>query len=55
MGIWGDPWKKSRKNRHAVAHKGAQMTQAQADAALDVADKYMKHVTEKVEATLKQL
>jgi hypothetical protein len=51
---WWESWQKSRKDRHAVAHKGAQMTREQADAAIDVAEKYIKHVTEKVEAALKK-
>jgi hypothetical protein len=49
---WWQRWQTSRKDRHAVAHKGAQMTQAQAMDAIDVADKYIKHVTQKVEDAL---
>jgi hypothetical protein len=36
---WWESWETSRKDRHAVAHKGAQMTKAQARAAIAVADK----------------
>jgi hypothetical protein len=51
---WWAEWCRSRRDRHAVAHSGAQMGRAQADAAIDVADQYIKHVTEKVEAALKE-
>jgi hypothetical protein len=50
---WWPAWIESRKDRHAVAHKGAQMTEAQALKAIDVADQYMRHVTAKVDAALK--
>lgn len=50
---WWEDWHKSRRDRHLVAHTGAQMTWAQAEAAIGVADRYIKHVTEKVEAALK--
>jgi hypothetical protein len=43
---WWAEWLASRQDRHEVAHRGAQVTLAQAEAA----DRYMKHVTEKVEA-----
>jgi hypothetical protein len=49
---WWEQWNTSRKDRHNVAHKGAQMTEAQAAAAIDVADRYIKHLTEKVETAL---
>ena len=52
---WWAEWLASRKDRHAVAHKGAQMTRAQADAAIAVADRYITHVTEKVEAARERL
>jgi hypothetical protein len=52
---WWGAWKASRKDRHAVAHKGEQMTAQQSAAALDACDKYIKHVTEKVEALLRKV
>jgi len=30
VALWSEAWMTSRKDRHAVAHKGAQMTQVQA-------------------------
>jgi Restriction endonuclease len=50
---WWKDWQESRKGRQAVAHKGTQMTEAKAKAAVDVAEEYMKHVTEKVDAALR--
>jgi hypothetical protein len=50
---WWGAWHTSRRDRHAVAHRGAQMTREQADAAVAVADTYIKHITEKAEAALK--
>lgn len=50
---WWKEWLESRQDRHDVAHRGAQMTQAKADKAINLADRYIKHLTEKVEATLR--
>jgi|HubBroStandDraft_4_1064222.scaffolds.fasta_scaffold02598_4 hypothetical protein len=47
---WWQEWLESRQDRHDVAHRGAQMTRAKADKAIDLADRYIKHVTGKVEA-----
>jgi hypothetical protein len=49
---WWKQWLASRQDRHDVAHKGAQMTREKADLALDVAYKYITHMTAKVEAAL---
>jgi hypothetical protein len=49
---WWQRWLDSRRDRHAVAHRGTQMTRAQADEAITVAEEYIKHVTEKVKAAL---
>jgi HEPN domain-containing protein len=49
---WWKPWLQSRQDRHAVAHRGAQMSETQALTAIDTADKYIKHVTQKVEDAL---
>jgi hypothetical protein len=51
---WWEPWLASRRDRHAVAHRGAQMTKAQADAAIAVADRYIEHLTKYVEAAIKR-
>jgi hypothetical protein len=52
---WWKQWSDSRQDRHEVAHRGKVMTPDQANIALDVAGKYMQHITEKVDAALKKL
>lgn len=51
---WWTEWMESRQDRHDVAHKGAQMIRAKADKAIALADRYIKHLTDKVEAALKK-
>jgi hypothetical protein len=51
---WWEAWWSSRDDRHKVAHRGAQMSQGQAEAAIAVADAYIKHLTEKVDAALER-
>jgi hypothetical protein len=46
---WGE-WSASRQDRHDVAHRGKLMDVTQATRAVSVADSYLKHITEKVEA-----
>lgn len=52
---WWAEWCASRKDRHQVAHKGAQMSRPQADLAISVADRYTAHVRAKVEAAREKL
>jgi hypothetical protein len=51
---WWEAWLASRADRHLVAHRGAQMTQPQADTAIVVAERYIAHLTEKVDAALER-
>jgi hypothetical protein len=51
---WWVPWRESRQDRHDVAHRGAVMTQDKALSAINLADRYMEHVTAKVGAALKR-
>ncbi len=50
---WWKEWLGSRQDRHDVAHRGVQMTQAKAEKAIVLAERYITHVTGKVEATLR--
>jgi hypothetical protein len=50
---WWNDWLDSRQDRHDVAHRGAQMTQDKARKAIALADCYITHVTQKVEAALR--
>jgi hypothetical protein len=52
---WWDAWVDSRQDRHEVAHRGALMTRAKADKAIAVAERYITHVTGKVEAAVRPL
>ncbi len=51
---WWQAWQESRKDRHAVAHGGAPMTEVKSKAAIDIAQRYINHMTEKIDAALKQ-
>jgi hypothetical protein len=53
--VWWKDWLQSRQDRHDVAHRGKPMDQARAQKAVAVADSYLKHVTEQVEAARKKL
>ena len=46
---WWSSWKASCKVRHGVAHKGAQVTPAQAQTAVDSAAAFIAHVTDVVD------
>ena len=49
---WWELWNVSRQDRHSVAHRGALMGDGQALRAIDIADKYIRHLTEKADAVL---
>jgi hypothetical protein len=50
---WWTEWMESLQDRHDVAHRGRQMTRAKAYQAIALADRYIKHVTVKVETNLR--
>jgi hypothetical protein len=51
---WWNAWLASRQDRHDVAHKAAQMTSEKANRALEVAERYIEHMTAKVSAALEE-
>jgi hypothetical protein len=46
---WWPEWVMGRELRHAVAHRGKQVTQPMADAAIASVDAYIAHITAAVE------
>jgi hypothetical protein len=46
---WWSEWAEGRELRHAVAHKGKQVTQPPAEAVVALVDAYIAHITAEVE------